>query len=902
MRSRSISSTCHSWGRFAAFILAIGLLSVPTVLTAQTKAGEEVSVMLPGDIPLQLIRIPAGTFTMGAPEGELGAEADEQPAHQVTLSQYYIGKYEITKAQWEAIMGTEPWSGSAYDLDYPNTPAINITFQNANVFIGALNAHADSTGQGHLAFRLPTEAEWERACRAMETERYYWGNDSGNERVRDYACYNGDKVIGGDLVGVRLPNAYGVYDMAGNVEEWCSDWYDYDYYSNPDTVNPTGPATGDLIVVRGGSWGDSSDMCRSASRRGAAASTNFSDLGFRVVADVSALTPHPDPDPYVDYDFVDHDAWTAHVFGNLGDAQFNEATGYPGTLDISSTDGDYQAGIWQSPVFILQEETSRHGDAFRAFDARTVYKADFRIMSNLTTPSLVPQIRMRATAEESLNTTLLTIESNGDSAYSPTPTGHDYSLLFQPAEPNTLFRLQFDLVNNNPLDASVATIMLDSTSVTAVPEEQWADPRTERVYDFESDVNGWITAEYAELFAVPEFAYDATNGRLGLSAQPAEGYMFGFWGSSLDPANNVTIEPGRLYFAEFTVSTDIENTKLLPTFRLRLNESQFRTGQLLNLPPSGLTPDVPSIGNPKTYRVFFPSYMGEGGNLYCSFDLLAIPQAQYVDFDGSVFLDRVEVRSVPIPEQTRTVMLPGDVPLELIRLPAGSFMMGAYPDEDEAFSDEYPRHQVRFSRDVYMGRYEVTKAQWEALIGTQPWSQAAYISWDPNSPAVVINLDSAKYFAEQLTTYVRANDSQFSLARLPTEAEWEYACRAGSIARYPWGNDPDYSEIDDFAWHYYNRLDYAEVGGRKLPNAWGFYDMIGNAWEWCGGWYGSRYYDVMPEVDPPGSIKAPSSGLAAVCKGGSWTHLPPNMRSATRGVVNVYSANPSNGFRIVLVP
>ncbi len=179
-------------------------------------SGHEETIMLPGDVPLVMVWIPAGTFMMGRYSGEQDSDSTEDPQHHVTLSQgFWMGKYELTKAQWTAVMGTEPWSGHDNVLDDPASPAVYVSWDDAQAFITALNSYTGRT------FRLPTEAEWEYACRAGTTTRFYWGDDPSYPMGDDYCwwTYNawdvGEEYAHG--VGQKLPNAFDLYDMSGNV-------------------------------------------------------------------------------------------------------------------------------------------------------------------------------------------------------------------------------------------------------------------------------------------------------------------------------------------------------------------------------------------------------------------------------------------------------------------------------------------------------------------------------------------------------------------------------------------------------------------------------------------------------------------------------------------------------------
>ncbi|MBN1444423.1 MAG: formylglycine-generating enzyme family protein [Planctomycetes bacterium] len=231
------------------------------------------------------VRLPGGKFWMGAqsedPEGQnydSQAEANEGPVHEVALSTFLIAKHEVTKRQWEAVMGTRPWAGQRDVLDDPDSPAVYVSWDDAQAFVAAVNA----LGQG--TFRLPAEAEWEYACRAGTTTRFYWGDDPTYSQIGAYAWYGDNAYDVGEryahVVGQKLPNAWGLYDMSGNVWEWCQDWYGV-YPAGPVT-DPAGPPAGAYRVGRGGSWGNIPGYCRSAVRYRSAPWIRYRYLGFRL--------------------------------------------------------------------------------------------------------------------------------------------------------------------------------------------------------------------------------------------------------------------------------------------------------------------------------------------------------------------------------------------------------------------------------------------------------------------------------------------------------------------------------------------------------------------------------------------------------------------------------------------
>ena len=197
-----------------------------------------------------MIPVEGGTFTMGATSEMTEPFDDEKPTHQVTLSNYYIGETEVTQALWMAVMGSNPSLFKGDDL-----PVECVSWDDCQTFISKLNA---LTGK---RFRLPTEAEWEFAARGGNQSRHT--QYSGSSRFDDVAWYedNSDQT---HPVKTKQPNELGIYDMSGNVWEWCQDWYGS--YSSDAQTNPTGASSGSYRVRRGGGWDDSPRLCCSSGR------------------------------------------------------------------------------------------------------------------------------------------------------------------------------------------------------------------------------------------------------------------------------------------------------------------------------------------------------------------------------------------------------------------------------------------------------------------------------------------------------------------------------------------------------------------------------------------------------------------------------------------------------------
>ncbi|HIL96306.1 MAG TPA: formylglycine-generating enzyme family protein [Pseudomonadales bacterium] len=233
-------------------------------------------------IGMKLNLIPAGTFLMGSPEDETGRE-DGEHQHQVTISKaFYMQTTEVTQGQWKAVMGTEPWKGRFSVKAGPHYAANSVSWDDAVAFCKKLSEKEGKT------YRLPTEAEWEYACRAGTQTAWSFGDDE--KVLGDYAWYNentwdiGEKYA--HQVELKKPNAFGLYDMHGNVWEWCSDFAEGDYYKQSPEKDPTGPARGAFRVLRGGGWNLNTRSTRSAVRFRVEADNRNIYVGFRVVREL----------------------------------------------------------------------------------------------------------------------------------------------------------------------------------------------------------------------------------------------------------------------------------------------------------------------------------------------------------------------------------------------------------------------------------------------------------------------------------------------------------------------------------------------------------------------------------------------------------------------------------------
>ena len=261
------------------------------------------------------------------------------------------------------------------------------------------------------------------------------------------------------------------------------------------------------------------------------------------------------------------------------------------------------------------------------------------------------------------------------------------------------------------------------------------------------------------------------------------------------------------------------------------------------------------------------------------------------------------------PSSTKSLALSNEgiitnsIGMKLKLIPAGEFLMGSaespallakeYDSELEYFAVEHPQHRVRITKPFYLGVHEVTQEQWKRVMGSRPWSGEKRVKEGADYAAMFIGWGDAMEFCRKLSS------KEGQTYHLPTEAQWEYACRAGTTTRYSFGDDA--SDLSSYAWFAENTRgvgkEYAHRVGQKRANPWGLHDMHGNVSEWCQDWFAEDYFEKSQTEDPAG----PNTGSFHVFRGGSWVNPPRNCRSADRhGARTDYWTN--LGFRVALVP
>jgi len=226
---------------------------------------------------MKFVSIPAGSFEMGSPQSESGRDSDEGPVHSVNIQSFEMMTTEVTQGMWQEVMGENPaqYTGNL------NRPVETVSWNDCQEFITRMNDIDPS-----YTYRLPSEAEWEYACRAGTTTRFYWGDDPDSTAIDEYAWYWANTDTTPQPVAQKLPNDWGLYDMSGNVFEWCEDWYHESHSGAPTDGSARVSPSGSSRIERGGAWFGDARYCRSANRGVDSPGSGGGGLGFRLARSV----------------------------------------------------------------------------------------------------------------------------------------------------------------------------------------------------------------------------------------------------------------------------------------------------------------------------------------------------------------------------------------------------------------------------------------------------------------------------------------------------------------------------------------------------------------------------------------------------------------------------------------
>ncbi len=770
---------------------------------------ENFTIPLSDTVNLDMIWIEPGTFIMGSPEDELG-RWDDETQHQVTLTKgYWLGKYEVTQAQYEAVMGTNPSNWKGADL-----PVEQVSWYDATNFCAKLTEIEKTAGrlpEGY-EYTLPTEAQWEYACRAGTRSALNSGKDLSNseESPYEYKCPEMDEVgwyyynsgfIDSDgnwtdngktfPVGQKQPNAWGLYDMHGNVFEWCLDWWGD--YPTSSVTDPKGPSTGSYRVMRGGCLNRSADLCRSASRSDYSPDDYFIDRGFRVAlsfcgkeSENKDMTIPLSEDVNMDMIWIEPGTFTMgspeDELGRRDDEMQHQVTltsGYwLGQYEV--TQAQYQTIMGTNPSYFKGDDLP------------------------------VEQVSWDDATEFCKK--LTEIEKTAGRL----PEGYEYTL---PTEAQWEYACR----------AGTTTALNNGKNLSDIEKCP------------EMDEVGWYLHNN-----------DSKTHPVG-QKQPNAWGLYDMHGNVMEWCLD--------WYGEYPTSSATD-----PTGASTGSDRVLRGGSWY----------IRADGCRSASRGYFN------------------PDLNYYDFGFRVALSFCSKESE---SKDMTIPLSEDVNLDMIWIEPGTFMMGSPEDEQGRYSIE-TQHQVTLTKGFWLGKYEITQAQYEAVMETNPsWYKGADL------PVEQASWYEAMEFCAELTASEKAAGRlpEGYKYTLPTEAQWEYACRAGTTTALNNGknlsNVIECSEMDEVGWYWYNCDDMTHPVGQKKPNAWGLYDMHGSVLEWCLDRY-EEDYPTEPVTDPTGS----SADLNFILRGGSWGDAACNCRSACRNYGAPDEVYANVGFRVALVP
>jgi len=735
-----------------------------------------------------------------------------------------MGKYEVTQEQWEKIMGDNPSQVKGQKL-----PVTNALWGNCQDFIKKLNANTSG------GYRLPTEAEWEYACRAGTTTSYSSGDRLTNA-IANYAFGPQGRT---KAVGSYNPNAFGLHDMHGNVWEWCEDWRG-DYPAGP-VIDPKGPATGDRRMLRGGSCDGVSD-CRSSGR------INFGSPdyrvqfnGFRVVKTVNIKTgvspTVTKPDPAV----------VMPATENLLAAPFTETKAKAAQKEVAKS---------------LKKEVEEIADLGNGINLEMVLIPAGKFMMGS------PQTEIGRHVSENLHEVTIT-KSYYMGKHEVTQEQWQAVMGNNPSDTKGE-NLPVNNVSWNECQEFIKKLNSKTNGGYRLPTEaEWeyaCRAGTSTTYSFGGEITpkdanyddskigrqvvvGSYKSNSFGLFDMHGNVWEWCENRYG-------GYPSGAVTDPQGPATgtNRGMRGGSFFSKEFEIRYSSRNGSR-PTDRdkhygIRLAKtSEIKIASSPTLEKNVNKQDSIEIITPTTETI-----------LVAPFTETKAKQVQ-------------KVVAKNLQKKVEEVEDLGDgIQLDLILIPGGKFKMGSPAAEKGRFDNE-TQHEVTLTKPYYLGKHEVTQEQWEAVMGSNPSDTRG-----EKLPVTNISWNDCQEFITKLN--VKKNGGY----RLPTEEEWEYACRAGTNTAYSFGDNitPNNANCD-----FSNIGKPIEVGSYK-PNSFGLYDMHGNVFEWCED--GFREYNAAPAIGKNKPVSAPEVGTAIgigrVLRGGSFSANVSASRSSNRAYLN----------------
>jgi formylglycine-generating enzyme required for sulfatase activity len=857
------------------------------------------SLVLENSAGMKLVLIPPGSFTMGSPPSEKGREGgNRETQHKVTLTRgFYMSSTEVTNKQYRKFRAThDSKKVSGHSLNGERQPAVYVSWKDAVSFCDWLTRGERQAGRigPEDAYRLPTEAEWEYACRAGTTTRHFWGdgeapggqyaNPPDKTAKKTWSSWKVMDTEDGHLVTAPVssfkPNAFGLYDMIGNVWEWCRNWYGD--YSRAPATDPQGPSDGNLRITRGGSWSSFPECCRSAYRGGFKPDHRAKDLGFRVVLLLrkSGKTVESRPRP------VKRPAVPLHWKPGGEQRAYGMRTRHPlvhenslGMKFALIPPGHFTMG---SPL----SEKGREGGNKETQHVVTLTKGFYLGTTEVTNG----QYRKFKSGHTSKSYQGLSLNGNGQPAvYVSWNDAVAFCDWLTKAE-RRRGKISSGDVYRLPTEAEWEyACRAGTTTRTFWGNDEKSAGRYANVPDrtAKRKWKGWKTMEANDGHAITAPVGSFRPNPFGLYDMIGNvdewcRDWYGLYG------RGAATDPGGPKSGDRRVARGASWSSY-PRYCRSAFRRGFKPGEQSGYVGFRIVLDRDSLrrgGSPKRYEGKRPAA-----------PLGRIPTRAQLEYARKTKL---------------RLHFENSLTMKLVLIPPGTFVMGS-PDREKGRNADETAHRVTLTLGFYMGAMEVTNGQYRKFRPKHSSTKFGGLSLDgDDQPVVFVSWNDAVAFCNWLTwrekDLGRIGPGDFY--RLPTEAEWEYACRAGTTTSRFWGDDeesggryangPDKTALKRWPrWKVVNTNDGHAVsapGGRFLANAFGLYDMIGNVYEWCRDWYGR--YPSQYVIDPTG----PRTGKARVLRGGSWASYPKHCRSARRIQYAPERGGDQYGFRVVLVP
>ncbi len=834
------------------------------------KKQDNFDIPLSGNVKLKMIRIKPGTFTMGSPKGESSGRRDDEVQHQVTLTKdYWLGKYEVTQAQYQAVMGSNPSHFKGHNL-----PVEQVEWNNAMSFCARLTEMERKAGrlpEGY-EYTLPTEAQWEYACRAGTTTALNNGKSPEFFNVDEVGWFqkNSNET---HPVGQKKPNAWGLYDMHGNVNEWCLDWFGA--YPTSSVTDPAGPGTGSYHVLRGGGWTSTPSGCRSAYRRNDAPPEAIRSQVLtgqeRSISNLRTVYKNvPRSDILKQFGF-------RVALSMVSSQKGRSISGSGSTKNLTYQwykDGKTINGATNPNYRINNVKPSDAGrytvKVCNQAGCVTSKEAVLKIKEKIR---IVEQPQSQTVKEGSTVTFRVTVTGT-DPQYQWYKGGRsirnatDSSYTTKHVKPSNAGKYKVKVFNamGNVFSKEAVLKVNKKIRITEQPKSQTVkegdavtfrvtvigtDPQYQWYKDGEA-IEGAIGSEYIIEEVIPE-----DDGTYSVSI-------------SNELGDDVISE-----MATLTIDVDSQN----------MNSSEDEKSEdplvIISQPEDNSEEDLPE-DSPKEERPKGKQPKKDLPKEEPSEEEPPEDQSLKEGNSGAIIVKR---EGKP------------DIVIDMIWIKVKpTFLMGS-PENELGRSDNETQHPVILTKNYWLGKYEVTQAQYEAVMGTNP----SGFKGSADLPVEQVSWDDAMEFCVKLTETagkVKVLPKGYKFM-LPTEAQWEYACRADTITALNNGKDLtdefECPELDEAAWYWSNSADSTHIAGQKKPNAWGLYDMHGNVWEWC--LDGFTVFGRETVTDP-----YHKEDPCRVVRGGGWHGDAYSCRSASRDKSEPGVRDDIYGFRLALVP